>query len=527
MRMIRKGLLTGLVLLLLAGAVSAQTTDVPPGHWAYEAVQTLLSRGYLSADPDGLFRGDQAVSRYDLAAVVARMLDDIQAGRVQIGTTADVEMLRRLEAEFRAELVQWYAARAELEEASARTQRQLAVIDEQLNNILFELELIDAELGTVGGRLDGHDADVAALDARLVELSGQLMSVRGELQQAVDGLYVAVAETLAAYGVSVDQQFSQQMRAYGDLVAQLEALQARIDEELVPLHNRLSEQGAAMFLRLNELDAAFTARTEELAEELESVRRSTAELRSALGDLRVLLSDEYGARLDQQASAFAQDIAEMRAETMRLDEALQRLQADVEGQRAAVAEQSQALDTLVAFLSALEQQTTSDAGRLDNDVAELRAMMAMLDASIQELQQNLRIVERHTATLTDAVRDVMMAANTLRADVDTLQARVDSEYGQLRTELQVVQTELASLQGVLGTSEEQIAALTERVRRELDDQLALTLAREQQLSRQLSELQAEFSSYRDKTDNELERARSMGTLGIGAAILALLLGLGN
>jgi len=525
--MIRKGLLTSLLLLLLAGAALAQTADVPPGHWAYEAVQTLLSRGYLSTDAQGLFRGDEPVSRFDLAVLVARMLEDIQAGRVQVGTAADIGLLRRLESEFRAELVQWYAAREELAEITARTQRQLVVIDEQLNNILFELERIDGALQVAEGRLSGHDLDVAALNERLAQLSAQLTAVRSELQQSIEGLYAAVTDTLAAYGVAVDEQFAQQTRAYGDLAAQLAALQARIDEELVPLNNRLSEQGAAMFLRLNELDAAFKARTDELAAQLETVRQSTAELRAALGELQTALTEEYGARLQQQASLFSQDIAQVRAETSRLDEAVHRLQADVEQHRAAVAEHTRALETLAAALAALEQQTASDTGRFDNDVAELRAMLAMLDTSIQELRDNLRIVERHTATLTDAVRDVMTAADALRADVDTLQARMDAEYGELRSELQRVQEELATLQGVLGTSEEQIAALTERVRRELDEQLALTLAREQQLARQLADLQSEFSTYRQRTEEELQRTRSMGTLGIGAAILALLLGFAN
>src|SRR5690606_23277307 len=214
------------------------------------------------------------------------------------------------------------------------------------------------------------------------------------------------------YGVAVDEQFAQQTRAYGDLAAQLAALQARIDEELVPLNNRLSEQGAAMFLRLNELDAAFKARTDELAAELETVRQATAELRAvaaeraagpestadlraALGELQAALTEEYGARRQQQASLFSPDIAQVRAETSRLDEAAHRLQADVEQHRAAVAEHTRALETLAAALAALEQQTASDTGRFDNDVAELRAMLAMLDTSIQELRDNLRIVERH------------------------------------------------------------------------------------------------------------------------------------
>ena len=151
-------------------------------------------------------------------------------------------------------------------------------------------------------------------------------------------------------------------------------------------------------------------------------------------------------------------------------------------------------------------------------------MISMLSGSLEEVQNNLRVVERHTAVLTDAVMDVMSETAALRSDVDALSARLDAEHGRMRADLDAVAEELRLLQGVLGTSEDQINALAERVRQQLEEQLALQLARERQLTRQLEELQAEFSSYRVKTEEELQSARNMGTIGIGAAILAIVLG---
>ncbi|MFS8523755.1 MAG: S-layer homology domain-containing protein, partial [Limnochordales bacterium] len=188
MKLIRKGWLALLLLMFVSGGALAQAPDVPPGHWAYDAVRTLLERGYLDAEADGLFHGDDPVSRYALAGLIARLLEDIEAGRVQIGTAADVEMLRRLEGEFRAELVEWHAARQELEEAHAQTQRQIAVIDEQLNNILFALEAVDAELQAMEAagaqrdqRLDGHDGELAALRDRFAQVQAQLQAAMDEL----------------------------------------------------------------------------------------------------------------------------------------------------------------------------------------------------------------------------------------------------------------------------------------------------------------------------------------------------------
>ena len=94
-------------LLLAAGSVGmAQTVrDVPPSHWAYEAVMELVKRGYLTVE-DGRFGGDQPADRFTLATVVARILHEIETGGVVPQSRHDVELLRSVVTEFREELVQ-------------------------------------------------------------------------------------------------------------------------------------------------------------------------------------------------------------------------------------------------------------------------------------------------------------------------------------------------------------------------------------------------------------------------------------
>lgn len=48
--------------------------DIPPDHWALEAVRELYQAGVLEGHPDGEFKGDQAARRYELAVALARML---------------------------------------------------------------------------------------------------------------------------------------------------------------------------------------------------------------------------------------------------------------------------------------------------------------------------------------------------------------------------------------------------------------------------------------------------------------------
>ena len=70
--------------------------DVPENHWAYEYVKNLAERGYLKGYPDGDFKGDRAMTRYEYAAIIYRAL--------QNGAPSDGNMTRSVD-DFGPELV--------------------------------------------------------------------------------------------------------------------------------------------------------------------------------------------------------------------------------------------------------------------------------------------------------------------------------------------------------------------------------------------------------------------------------------
>lgn len=70
--------------------------DVPENHWAYEYVKNLAEQGYLKGYPDGEFKGDRAMTRYEYAAIIYRAL--------QNGAPSDGNMTRSVD-DFGPELV--------------------------------------------------------------------------------------------------------------------------------------------------------------------------------------------------------------------------------------------------------------------------------------------------------------------------------------------------------------------------------------------------------------------------------------
>ena len=73
-------------------------SDVPLNHWAYDAVENLAAKGILEGYPDNTFRGKKAMTRYEIAQMVARIMDNDNLGN------EDIEQLKALVAEFGPEL---------------------------------------------------------------------------------------------------------------------------------------------------------------------------------------------------------------------------------------------------------------------------------------------------------------------------------------------------------------------------------------------------------------------------------------
>ena len=74
-------------------------SDVTPNDWAYQAVEDLSEQGVVEGYPDGTFKGERNITRYELAQIIARMLaKEDQLNAEQRGT------LDRLAGEYADEL---------------------------------------------------------------------------------------------------------------------------------------------------------------------------------------------------------------------------------------------------------------------------------------------------------------------------------------------------------------------------------------------------------------------------------------
>lgn len=101
----------------------SQLSDVQPTDWAFQALQSLVERyGCIAGYPDGTFRGNSALTRYEFAAGLNACLDRVNeliaAGLADKVSREDLAVLQRLQEEFAAELA---SLRGRVDALEART----------------------------------------------------------------------------------------------------------------------------------------------------------------------------------------------------------------------------------------------------------------------------------------------------------------------------------------------------------------------------------------------------------------------
>lgn len=159
--------------LLCGAAVATPFADVPASSWAYADVESLAADGIVVGYPDGTFKGDRPLTRYEMAAVVARALTHVRAiPKGEPGPSrADLEKLQKLVDAYKDELDALGVRETDVEDRLDRLERATAVSRAVTIHGVFLPQLSSRQqtvasqaVGPAGGRIDPIVATYLAAD---------------------------------------------------------------------------------------------------------------------------------------------------------------------------------------------------------------------------------------------------------------------------------------------------------------------------------------------------------------------------
>jgi hypothetical protein len=148
----------------------SQLSDVKPTDWAFQSLQSLVERyGCIAGYPNGTYRGNRAMTRYEFAAGLNACLDRVNeliaTATADLVTKEDLATLQRLQEQFATELATLRgrvdaveAKTAELQANQFSTTTKLsgevvAVVSDVLGGRRVNGEKIEEENTTLGARV--------------------------------------------------------------------------------------------------------------------------------------------------------------------------------------------------------------------------------------------------------------------------------------------------------------------------------------------------------------------------------------
>ena len=213
------------------GAINLK--DVPKEHWAYKSVKRLVEKGYLTLYEDGTFSGEKKVTRYELAVLVARMLDNINQGKKETDIQ-DVERLRQLSVEFRDELVE-VAERQE-------------VFSKSLTKVQKDIKIIkNGDLAEVHEELQGVEEKITNLE----KLNTSINANEQEIEKIIDN--ILKVKNLEEEVATLKSQITKMQKDLQKTKVQIEEKKGAI-EEYEKLNRKIEDQNAIALTRIQTLE---------------------------------------------------------------------------------------------------------------------------------------------------------------------------------------------------------------------------------------------------------------------------------
>lgn len=459
-----------LVVALMAPAVAAAAApapavDVPRDHWAYDAVNLMISKGYMGVYDTGRFVGDDPVSRYLLAFVVAKLLQDVEAGRTAL-SEEDMRVVKELSTTLREQLAvvigrmgelerlaanasavaasaQDSTARASLESAAKYMDLKLALdkqraeLDQQLK---LNAEASDQKLSALYGDLRNQYADLAGtVTASSEEAGARIGAVENSVQSGLAAERDARAQLESNLAVSLDTVKSQQ----ASQALELEAIKSQSVAAQAAAQSAITAQIVAVKA---DQAAQFEAVSGDIARLTASGAQASSQLALRMDDLAKSVSAN---RAWAEAAIAAAREAEESGRTSAIATAIG---AESAARAAAIADERAAWGAAIA----------SEATRRGADDAGLDQRLAALELKLTSTAQEAEAA----ATAVAAVRG---------EGLEALNQRIDGLSAQFRDEL--ARADAANAAAVVDVSrkleaesaERAEAIASEATRREADD----------------------------------------------------------
>ncbi len=407
--------------LMLSALFAEMFPDVPEDHWAYIYVKNLYSKGIVIGYPDGTFKGEQPATRYEMAAVIARMYDAIEARLMGLIDNRFKE-IEKSEAEKKGECPGCEYIPNILESLNALS-IQVQFHDDkiaELFDLVGQLESAGSKSGASSGvsqsvisklqkevsqlKTKVESIDVKALDEKLKEIQSYL-----ELIQSIEKKSESVPQIMEMLN-SISIKLKEHDEAISELKEKLSKT-PKVDSKIEGLEKEtqsLSMKIEALTKTLKDImkeaeskkgvPESVKKEIESIKQDLDSVKESIKVLKLTIQDVVKVVSKKSGSERDEIQN---KQIAKINVELMKIWSKIKRMEDKIKSLESndvlskKIGELETALNNLKIDLAGVTS-TLFEVARMatltSNTTEELKKLEEKLESEMKEVSENMAIV---------------------------------------------------------------------------------------------------------------------------------------
>jgi len=473
------------LVVFAAVAFGVAYTDISEDHWAYDAVMKATSAGLLQGFPDGTYRGDEAVTRYQLAEAIAKLLDysessDAKLQELVFALTKKVASLSLEISDVKKGVIDIMAEFRNLE-------GKVADIDlDSVEQKVWELrEDVYGELNSVKEALDAYDAQFEALNGKTTDLEvttkllGQSLAKFKDDFAAYKGRVDAIENKMVT-SEQLDQKLSLLYTKILKLSSQLKEIDAIKEEFANYVTVKDYETTVAIVNKLTR-DVFKLYRNKADAEDVKTLKEDIEALLDALDAKVASLNEDMNVAFDQiDANVF--DIMALESKFADLEKNIEETYVKIDD-----------YNVLVNITNKLSR----DVYKLTRSKADAAALKAY-DDKIAALEGTL---ESTTADIEDSINVVYDQVDANINSIMSLEKKLSEVEGKLSTFAEAGDVE--ALKGRVTDLEVTSKMLSSSVVK-LNDTIAnLNFVTPDQLSEKMGFLYKKISMTEDKLSEEI------------------------
>ncbi|HCZ07368.1 MAG TPA: hypothetical protein DHV12_09635 [Thermotogae bacterium] len=489
--------LTGIFAIVMLGF--AQLNDVPVNHWAYDSVKKLVEMKILSGFPDGTFRGNDSLTRYQAAVAFDRVMQYLDS---------------------------------KIESAVGENVRgELAQLKSQFSDLRKRTETIEAVL-------EGLVNTLRNLDENYGQLSDEIAQVRAAVEEIRK--QPLVTEEL------VDKKIADKVTT---IASQLNSSVSQLEEKLNARMNQLETDYTKGISDLNVRLKALEVDLQQTRDELAKMEENTvtkSSLDTMIGDISSQVADinaQVAALNDQlnklealkvEFSRYGVDIESLKQRVASLESVSSDLSKNIEAVQAQLKEFSTRFASLETKDAELETrlsvlESTPFASQIDvmkemmigisKNVDELSSKFEELEsggAAIELVNQELKVLRSRVDLNAGQIAEIKVTLNNHREVLTELGSKVDLQTEMINN----FQAKLSSIEGSVKNLNEAYKNVLDKSSEAVDRVDKLQQVVEDKVSKdELMSVEEEAQSARSSA----RQAQVLGWVSIMLSIVAMIL----